>query len=144
MPQVQNPEDIEWASPDSVTNCFKEIKSGGTFVSFGWCDPKLGETGETIDELCALLQKSKKIQALDLEDCKLADSSVEAICEALKKNKSLHTLILTNNDLGANAAKALDGMLKLNKTIKVVKLDENPKIPQHLMEPITAQLQGRV
>jgi hypothetical protein len=144
MPQVpDNLEEIEWSSPDSVANCFKEIKTGGSFVSFGWCDPKIGETGEMLDELCTLLNKSKKIQALDLEDAHLADSSVEAICESLKKNKSLHTLILSKNDLGLNSAKAIDALLKLNKTIKKINLGDNPKIPAYMMESITAQLEGR-
>ena len=145
MPQKEpeSLEEIDWASPDSAANCIKEIKTGGTCVSFGWCEPKLGESGEMLDELCSVLSKSKKIQALDLEDAKLADSSVEAICEVLKKNKSLHTLILSKNDLGPNSAKAIDQMLKLNKTIKKINLTENPRIPTHLFEPITAQLEGR-
>jgi Ran GTPase-activating protein (RanGAP) involved in mRNA processing and transport len=143
MPKPADTEEIEWAYPDSVSNCMKEVKSGGSSVSFSWCDPKLGESGEAIDELCGLLSKSKKIQALDLDNMNLSDSSVEALCEALKKNKTLHTLILSNNDLGANAAKAIDAMLKLNKTIKKINLEGNPRIVAHLMQPITDQLQAR-
>ena len=143
MPTTALPEEIEWSSPDSISNCFKEIKSGGTFVSFGWCDPKLGESGDMLEELCELLNKSKKIQALDLENAALSDSAVEAICESLKKNKSLHTLILTNNDLGAIAAKAIDELLKLNKTLKRINLADNPRIPPHIKQSIDAQLEAR-
>jgi len=136
-------EEIEWATPDSVANCLKEIKSGGSFVSFGWCEPKLGESGEMLDELCTLLGKTKKVQALDLEAANLSNSAVEAICESLKKNKSLNTLILTNNDLGAPAGKAIDDLLKLNKSLKTINLSDNPRIPPHIMQSITAQLEGR-
>jgi Ran GTPase-activating protein (RanGAP) involved in mRNA processing and transport len=143
MPKPTDTEELEWAYPDSVSNCMKEIKGSGSAVSFSWCDPKLGESGEAIDELCSHLSKSKKIQALDLDNMNLSDSSVEAICESLKKNKSLHTLVLSNNDLGANSAKAIDALLKLNKTIKKINLDGNKRIPAHLMEPITTQLASR-
>jgi len=136
-------EDIEWSSPDSVPNCLKEIKSGGNWVSFGWCDPKLGESGEMLDELCGLLSKTKKLQGLDLENENLSNSSIEAICESLKKNKSLQTLVLTNNDLGAPAAKAIDDLLKLNKTLKTITLADNPRMPPHVLASINEQLKAR-
>jgi Ran GTPase-activating protein (RanGAP) involved in mRNA processing and transport len=141
MPAVT--EDIEWASPDSVGNCLKEIKTGGTNVSFGWCEPKLGESGEMLEELCTLLTKSKKIQALDLENANLSDSAVEELCNALKKNKSLRVLVLTGNDLGASAGKAIEDMLKLNKTLKTINLAGNPRIPAWHMEAIENVLKTR-
>ena len=145
MPKKEEaaPTEIEWVSPDSLSNCLKEIKSGGAFVSFGWCDPKLGESAEMVEDLCGILSKVKKLQALDFDQCKLSNSNVEIICESLKKNKSVQTIVLSNNDLGAPAAKAIDDLLKLNKSIKHVDLSDNPKIPATFMESIQAQLESR-
>lgn len=142
---MENPiEELEEASsPANLVDAMKEIKTGERSVSFGWTDTKLGDSAQSVEDLCDLLAKSKT-HALDLDSAKLNNASVEQMCNALKKNKSLRTVVLTNNNLGALAGKAIVDMLKLNKTLKQISLREgNPDIPKATFEAIEAILLAR-
>lgn len=137
---IPSAEDIDWAMPDNVTNAMKEIKSGTPYVSFAWCDPKLGDCADQIPEVCELIAKNKKLKGLDFEASKLSNKACEQICAACKNNKINILILAKNEELTLPAAKAIDAMLKLNKNIKRVTLTET-KLPPDAVQSIQSQVE---
>lgn len=149
MKNLQKENDPKWpafmhflASPEleivNMSNC-KLTKQDGEFLTYALNENPIAASKvknlnlmknsqvskEGFKIFFSLLEKSKKLENLDLSGCKLGVSGMASLCAALEKNTSIKTLNLYRNIIDIDGARALKKVLEKNNSLEFLDLSFN-------------------